>query len=362
MIKIMTISFILGFLILFNSLVKKDNILKSKFQNNFKSKRVYRKFADFLNKHINQNSVSNKKLNSKIQKLGYSINLGDLKIFKFLVFIFVFMISINFYIASKNLIVKNKLTLNTMYSELNLNITLDEFSTISDEINLNYKEYLKNNNEVGLAKYINQTTAHKSFDLTSNDLKQTTEYYINVYNIATLNYKIILIVLVLSLASTGLVDLVLDTIYKINYNNIIAEFENLEAIAILLLCKNDMNVLNILNLMCDNAKYLKKPLLKCINSYNINPKAALDKLVNDIGNSDFKDFMVLIKNCLDKPKSINSELIKIQRDLRTMLEKTQSKGRYRKKSCRLTILHIPMMLLICLNMLFPMIIEAIAKM
>lgn len=173
------------------------------------------------------------------------------------------------------------------------------------------------------------------------------------YEVSRITVKGILLLLLISLFSSILVDMAIKIMSNIRTRKIEKEFEKIEAVTILLLNKEQINVISLLQQMKRQAKILKPALQQCLNEYTSNPYKALDNLINEVNNTDFTKFMTVIKQCLSSDKDTNTQILKIQRGLRLAMQESINKQRNKGKSLKLTILQFPLIFLLILLVMLP---------
>ncbi|MFR3912737.1 MAG: hypothetical protein ACLTYB_16625, partial [Clostridium paraputrificum] len=216
-----------------------------------------------------------------------------------------------------------------------------------------YKEYFKNDDVVGLGLYIKEYSNENKFSVDDEDIRILLEAYSEAYAETFFNYRTFLTIFLIALISTLLVDLTITLKCNIYNAQLLKEFEKLEIVAMLHMGRNDVNILEIIKEMTKYSIYLKPYLERCLNMYTSNTFAALDNLITEIPDQGFKNFILILKSCLESPKEVNLNVLKIQRELRLELENTKKNKVLKQKELYLTIAQFPLMMLAALNLIIP---------
>ena len=323
----------------------------------------------FFIKMITPNPASNRyaKERKKLLKAGITLSLEKMSIIKVIFFIVSFIFILGVYMNMSTLreegilkISNNSRTATTLImgnkeapaSEDNLNF--DSLLRKTIEIVPDYKTYFRKNKMGDLAKKIavirDEMNIQDSKDETARKVLET---LFQAYNVSVVTPANIGIIILIALLSTGLIDLVIGFNKSIRSTKIEKEFAKIEAVTILLMNKENVNVVSLLQQMKAQSRVLKPNFQQCLNKYTPNPVQALDDLIEEVDNSEFTKFITILKQCLYSDKTTNNQILKIQRSLRLAMEETVNKQRNRNKRIRLTMLQFPLILLLILLLMLP---------
>ncbi|MBS5926210.1 MAG: hypothetical protein ACLS2V_13015 [Clostridium paraputrificum] len=380
--SIIIVCSVLGVLIFASSFIT----FKPKKRNRYKeSKKVKRdkkisnnKLSKFIvGLYLNSNTKSSKKYINKLTLVGksktseenreifisqnsdkiVSFNLEKiiLKVFsaKITVFFLVLIIGIGGKILLSTYVETNLIHPETLYERTEYRLGRQVTESIASIVQPVYKEYFKNDDVVGLGLYIKEYSNENKFSVDDEDIRILLEAYSEAYAETFFNYRTFLTIFLIALISTLLVDLTITLKCNIYNAQLLKEFEKLEIVAMLHMGRNDVNILEIIKEMTKYSIYLKPYLERCLNMYTSNTFAALDNLITEIPDQGFKNFILILKSCLESPKEVNLNVLKIQRELRLELENTKKNKVLKQKELYLTIAQFPLMMLAALNLIIP---------
>lgn len=387
MIKISIISFILGVLIILSTSIKikrnkRESYTISKFKkytNNIKLKLSKNKFFNFL---INEEDSTNKKLLKKLQiinqckqaekiestkylskkmeehnsrKLIKTNNeiLRNLYITKITIVLLILIIGLTVKINLNTMVVNETLNSQSIYINTRYRISKNHAQIILNYIGDDYKIYMKNKNKNGLVKDIYQYVKKNKLELEQNDINIIANIYEKAYFEGRLDLEQILSLLLISLLSTLIVNLYINVKFKICNIKLLSEFYSMELLALLHMNREELNVYEILTELNKYSIYLKPYLTRCLNRYSSDPIVALDKLIKEVNDENFSNFILILKSCLDNTRNVNSDVLKLQRKLRFLNDKIENDQSIQYKQLWLTIAQFPIILMFILNLLIP---------
>jgi hypothetical protein len=228
------------------------------------------------------------------------------------------------------------------------------YQRVKEEIP-NYKRYFSKAQEGELAKKI----AFIREELEIQDIND--EYAKKIFNTLFEAYQVSIItpgglgiIFCLSLLGSGVADLYINLKRTVRSRKVEKEFEKIEAVTILLMNKEQINVISLLQQMKQQSKTLKPYLQRCLNQYTADPIKALDDLVDEVNNLEFSKFITILKQCLYTDKGTNKQILEIQRRLRLAMQETLNKQRNRNKRLRLTMFQLPLLLILILMIMLPL--------
>ena len=327
--------------------------------------------------YLNSNTKSSKKYINKLTLVGkskasednreifisknsdkivsFDLEKSILKVFsaKVTVFFLVLLVGIGGKLLLSTYVETNLIHPETLYERTEYRLGRQVTESIASIVEPVYKEYLKNDDVIGLGLYIKEYSNENKFSVDDEDIRILLEAYSEAYAETIFNYRTFLTILLIALISTLLVDLIITLKCNIYNAQLLKEFEKLEIVAMLHMGRNDVNILEIIKEMTKYSIYLKPYLERCLNMYTSNTFAALDNLIIEIPDQGFKNFILILKSCLESPKEVNLNVLKIQRELRLELENTKKNKVLKQKELYLTIAQFPLMMLAALNLIIP---------
>lgn len=303
---------------------------------------------------------------SKLKKSGCKLSLEQLSIVKVGIFIVSVVIIIGIY-TNMNDMREQGVLQQVNNSNSATSLIFGEEATTQAVVSLegvllnkviertpNYKEYFKKNKIGDLASKI--AIAREELEIIDTDdvmARKVLSILLQAYTISKLSLSNILFAILIAMAATGLVDVHLNFQRSIRGRKIEKEFEKIEAVIILLMNKDNVNVVTLLQQMKQQSKILKPYFQECLNQYTSSPEKALDDLIEEVNNNEFSKFITILKQCLYSDKDTNNQILKIQRTLRLSLQETLNKQRNKNKRLRLTLLQFPLILLLILLIMLP---------
>lgn len=313
-----------------------------------------------------KDSVRYEKERKKLLKSGIRLSLEKVAIIKVVFFIISFIFIFGVYVNMNTLREKgileqsdnnNAVTLimgNTDTDVKGSNSIYDSLLQKTLEKAPNYKTYFKKNKVGELAAIIGDAREELSIqDNKDETARKVLQTLLQAYNMTIISPANVGILLLLALLSTGIIDLIFGFRKSIRIAKIEKEFAKIEAVTILLMNKENINVVSLLQQMKAQSKVLRSNFQQCLNMYTSSPVKALDELVTEVDNSEFTKFITILKQCLNSDKATNNQILKIQRNLRLAMEETVNKQKNRSKRIRLTLLQFPLILLLILLIMLP---------
>lgn len=390
MIRASIIFLVIGIVIFLSSFIsikksKKSNYTKSKIEKYFKSIKntkilnVLIKEDDNSNKKIlgkiefiyqckqaenahrsvmysNNLNNSNKKDNESIQESQKNISkelLKNIFISQVGIFIATLIISLTVKISFGNMSLKESLSGININKSTNYAISINTADSIVNYVGDDYIPYIKYNDKNGMKEYIYDYVKENKLDVDQDSVFALVDIYEISYNNSFIHLKDVLLIVLLSMFSTFLVNMFINIRHKIYNLKLLSEFRSLELLALLHMNRGELNVYEILSELNKYSIYLKPYLRRCLNRYNTNPQLALDKLIKEVNDESFKNFITVLKSCLDKSKNINSDILKLQRKLRYMNDELENNNSVNFKEFWLTIAQFPLILSFIVNLLLP---------
>lgn len=316
-----------------------------------------------------ENSRQRVRDKEKIKKAGIKISLERIAAIKIGIFIIFFFLTIGAYsnmnsLREKGILEKPSYSNNEQYLTFNDNQTQED-SVNSIESSLlkkvlenvpDYKNYIKNDKINNLAKKIAIERKELGI-LDENDqiAKNVLTILVDAYTASTITLRDIITILLISIISTGIVDIIIYLKSSVRNSKIEKEFEKIEAVTLLLMNKESVNVISLIQQMKKQSNTLKPYFQQCLNQYPSNPNKALDELIDSVNNNEFTKFITILKQCLHSDKNTNNQILKIQRALRLALNKTSNKRKNRNKRVRLTLMQFPLLIMLILLIMLPFI-------
>lgn len=313
-----------------------------------------------------KDSIRYEKEKKKLARAGVRLSLEKVAIIKVALFIISLIFIFSVYMNMNNLREKgileesdnkNAVTLimgNTDTDVKGSNSVYDSLLQKTLEKAPNYKTYFKKNKVNELAAVISEAREELSIQDNKDEIaRKVLQTLLQAYNMIVITPANVGILLLLALLSTGIIDLIFGFKKAVRSAKIEKEFAKIEAVTILLMNKENINVVSLLQQMKAQSKVLRPNFQQCLNMYTSSPVKALDELVMEVDNSEFSKFISILKQCLNSDKATNNQILKIQRNLRLAMEETVNKQKNRSKRIRLTLLQFPLILLLILLIMMP---------
>lgn len=219
----------------------------------------------------------------------------------------------------------------------------------------NYKRYFAKANEGEIAEKITSIREELEIqDVNDEYAKKIFNTLFEAYQVSIITPGGLGIIFCLALLGSGVVDLYINIRKTIRNRKVEKEFEKIESVTILLMNKEQINVISLLQQMKQQSKTLRPYLQRCLNQYTADPIKALDDLVDEVNNLEFSKFITILKQCLYTDKSTNKQILEIQRRLRLAMQETLNKQRNRNKRLRLTMFQLPLLLILILMIMLPL--------
>lgn len=294
---------------------------------------------------INISSEYKKKLHDNMLKNVYLARI----ILIFIVLVGALILKFNF----DSVILKEKFDCNNINKTTQYRISKKEAEVVVNYIGDTYKVYFRENKQQEFYNYLCKFIGDSKMEKDSSDIQLLFNIYKSAWDETRLTISDLVILIILALCSNYLVVLYVNLKYKICDLKMIKEFQRIELIAILNMNREELNIYEILKEINKYAVYLKPYLTRCLNSYTSNPKQSLRTLSKNVANDGFSNFIIILENCLDKPKDTNVEVLKLQRRLRYLGEKIDNDKDLKFKSICLTIAQYPLISVFMANMLLP---------
>lgn len=307
----------------------------------------------FIGNLINGNAKNNIKLKSQLRCIGWNITLEGLFATKIILYIVLVILFFGIRSNFANMIKNTQLNPITIYSDSQYRIDPKLGEIIVRIIGDDYKVYIKNGDLKGLNLRIKEIVTTNNLFMIDEDIEKMVGIYQTTYTSTTLQPLHIVLIFLINIFIVHSVNFIISILYKIRRADMLKEFENLEIITILLMNREELNVLDIIKVMEHQAKYLKPFFTKCLNSFPNNPALAINTLIQEVDENDFRNFMIILRGCLDSGKQTNREMLKIQRELRLVLEETSLNAKSRRKSLYLTLAQFPLIICMGINLILP---------
>lgn len=341
---------------LLNSIIKEDDVSNKKVLDRIEFIFQCRQ-AETMHKNLmysngikkedsNANIVESTKNTSK--ELLKNIFLSQIGIF-----ILTLIIGLSIKISFGNMSLKESLSGININKATNYGISINNAESIINYLGEGYIPYIKINDKNGLKEYIYDYVKENKLDVDQESIFNLVDIYESSYNSSHLYLKDIVFIVLIAAFSTFIVNLFISVRFKIYSLKLLSEFKSLELLALLHMNRGELNVYEILLELNKYSIYLKPYLRRCLNRYNTNPQLALDRLVKEVNNESFKNFVTVLKACLDKSKNINSDILKLQRKLRYMNDELENNSNLNFKELWLTIAQFPLILTFIINLLLP---------
>lgn len=311
-------------------------------------------------------SIYREKEELKLKRAGCKLKLEHVSIIKIIIFCCSFFLILGIYLNMNEMReqgVLNQVNNDSSASSLIFGDSETNSKSISIEELLlnkvierspNYKEFFKKDKVQELANVIAITRDELEIvDLDDIIAKKVLGLLLQAYTVSKLTFSNFIIIILLAIAFTGVLDMYFYFLRSIRSGKIEKEFEKIEAVIILLMNKENVNVVSLLQQMKQQSRILKPYFQECLNQYTSNPVKALDDLIDDVSNNEFTKFITILKQCLYSDKDTNNQILKIQRTLRLSLQETMNKQKNKSKRFRLTLLQFPLILLLILLVMLP---------
>lgn len=310
-------------------------------------------------------TIRREKEEISLKRAGCKINLEQLAMIRIIIFVFSFSLVLGVYLNMNEMREKGILDKVNNTSASSIIFADNETNDISISMEgmlLNkvientpdYKEFFKNNKEQELAKKI--AIAREELEIVDTDdviARNVLRLLLQAYTVSQLSFSNLGVIILIAIAITGVVDVYLIFTKSIRNKKIQKDFEKIEAVIILLMNKENINVVSLLQQMKQQSKILKPYFQECLNQYTSSPTKALDDLIDEVSNNEFTKFITVLKQCLYSDKNTNNQILKIQRTLRLSLQETQNKQKNKDKRLRLTLLQLPLILFLALLAISP---------
>lgn len=256
-------------------------------------------------------------------------------------------------IGLKQLVVQHDLSPQVISQQTQNKVSTSDADSIVKYIGNDYKKYVKNNNLNALALKIWTYSNSNNIDIDKNDVVSISSIYNNTYLNGEITFLDICQIIILAIASSFFIDIYIEIRYRVCNMRLMKEFQTIELMALLQMNRKELNIYEILKEINKYTLYLRTQITRCLNRYNTSPIVALDKLILEVDNSDFTNFITILKSCLDKSKDINSDILKLQRKLRILNDTLEDDKRLEFKKLCLTISQLPLIAIAVLNLLIP---------
>lgn len=279
--------------------------------------------------------------------------LKTVNLIRIVVIICTLALCISVKIGFNNMIVKQSLNIDTIYKSVTYKIAKEDVADIATFIGDDYKTYLKNRNIVGLKEKIETYARDNRLGIDQAGIITMCKIYNQAYEEGKLNIKDYSVIAILAFLSNLLVILYINLLYRMYKVKLLKEFNEVELIAILHMNREGLNIFQILSEVNKYTVYLNPYIRRCLNKYNSDPSAALDKLIKEVDDENFTSFVSVLKSCLDKPKEINTEVLKLQRKLRFLSKKVDNEKDIEFKQLSLTVAQFPLISIFAFNLMLP---------
>lgn len=301
----------------------------------------------------NTSTKDNKKTLNKLKTLNSKLTLQRILLIKFLIFSICIVVALYIRINFAGIIRNDMLNTKSIYNVTSFRVSEQTARALVDLIDKDYLAYVKNNDTEGFMLFLENINKDNRLYLLDEDLESIIELYNSMYSVTNIDLSQVIGIILFSLIATFGMDFYISASYNIRRAEMLKEFEKLEIIAILLMAREELNVLDLIKEMDNQSKYLKQYFTKCLRLYPASPIKAINVLIQEVDDKDFRNFMVVIRSCLDSAKKTNREMLKIQRELRIVLEQTNLNAKNRKKTTYLTMAQFPLIMVMSLNLILP---------